>query len=166
MASLYPPGSIERRRFIECVESGRFYEAINAASARPRPDSERPKMKTSAFAQVMYGPYNPHFELWQAFQRLFPELAQIIAVKKLAGFNQFPIEMQRREAEIMIHTIVPLVAARLPSMVFLTIHDSLAISEEYQPICAELIREQFFAATRIRPSLKIVGPPGVLRPVA
>jgi len=158
MTTLYPSRSNEAVRFAEVVSEGRFYESLNAASGNPFSDLDRPKLKEAVFTEILFGRRWATSRLWQGFLDLFPEMARIVADLKSSDYRSLAIELQRREARLMIQTVVPRLSSSLPGGSFLTVHDSLAIDARHADQAAALIIECAQEQTGNTPSLKITPP--------
>jgi hypothetical protein len=152
-----PDAGSERESFIATVRGGAFYEVVNAASDKPLPEADRELIKERIFSQVLFGPINPHFPMWKAFSRLFPALANEVIRQKAKSWNAFPLELQRREAAIMIGQVTPSLIKELEGVPFLTIHDSIAVPAEFADIVAATIKREFLRVVGFEPSLRISG---------
>jgi hypothetical protein len=150
LAALYSPGSIEGPGFVELVTAGKFYEQINEASGRPFSREDRDQLKEAVFSQILFGRHFTSSPLWKGFTDLFPELARIITARKSADYRNLAIDLQRKEADLMIRRVVPRLADELPGVPMLTVHDSLCIDIEYQEQAADVIRQVREGADRKR----------------
>ncbi len=158
MTTLYPSRSNEAVRFAKVVSEGRFYESLNAASGNPFADCDRLKLKEAIFTEILFGRRWATSRLWQGFLDLFPEMARIVATLKSRDYRSLAVELQRREARLMIQTVVPRLSSSLPGVPFLTVHDSLAIDARHADQAAALIIECAQEQTGNTPSLRITPP--------
>lgn len=149
MHRLYPAGSTEAARFAELVSGGKFYEALAEASGEKWGD--RQELKRRIYAQVLYDRVRPEALLWQAFVRLFPELAATIAALKEGGHWKLAVANQKAEADIVVRTVIPRLAKELPGVPVLTVHDSLVIPERHAEHGAQVLREEVSRAVGVTP---------------
>ncbi len=112
-------------------------------------------MKTDIYTQVLFGQLNPHYPVWKAFRKLFPTLAREIIKRKQGSWNAFPLDLQKREADIMIGRVVPILADIFPGVHLLTVHDSVAIPRPYAEAAATIIKQEFARAVGFEPAVKI-----------
>jgi hypothetical protein len=152
---LYPNQSAEARRFIATVCDGQFYETVNLASGSPFPCDARDKLKKAVYSGILFGKRYTESILWSGFVSRFPELSRIITVSKSKAHNLLAIDLQRREARLMIQHVVPRLEAALPGVAFLTVHDSLSIDDRYVDQAVALIKECAIELTGNMPALKI-----------
>ncbi len=165
LAELYPNQSAEARRFIETVCDGQFYETVNEASGSPFPSNAREKLKKAVYSGILFGKRYTESILWSGFESRFPELSRIITDSKSKGHNLLAIDLQRREARLMIKTVVPRLSSCLPGIPFLTVHDSLAIDVRYADQAAAIITECAAELSGNVPTLRMTPPaPGIALP--
>lgn len=146
-ALLYPEDSEEKRRYLQLVESGKFWEEMNNLCRNPfdlSDEDEKGLLKETVFAQVFYSFHAdaPKKELAVAFQARFPILWQEINRCKgiwFGGNSGLPIEMQRIEAD-MIKEALLLLPASVP---VITIHDSIVTTLEHVPVVTQAIKQAF-----------------------
>ena len=158
MTTLYPSRSNEAVRFADVVSQGQFYESLNAASGNSFAHCDRAKLKEAVFTEILFGRRWATSRLWQGFVDLFPEMARIVATLKSRDYRSLAIELQQREARLMIQTVVPRLSSSLPDVSFLTVHDSLAIDARHANQAAALIIECANEQTGNTPSLRITPP--------
>lgn len=159
LAGLYRGRSAEQQRFIDLVCDGRFYEALNEASGSPFDPSNRDALKKAIFSGVLFGRCYASSRLWRGLQTLFPGMSRIIAEWKARDYRALAIELQRREASVVIGRVVPRLANAFPDMPFLTIHDSIAVPSRWATQAADLLAETVRDATGSSPKLRTILPP-------
>jgi hypothetical protein len=160
LAGLYPDECEEKQRFVEFACSGCFYERVNEASGTPLDASNRDALKPESY-QFLFGKAYTFKRslLWPGMEKLFPEMAEIITRLKWPNHNRLAIELQRREAEVMIGKVVPRFAAAFPGVPFLTVHDSIAIPHQYADAAKALLADAINEATGYLPQFKVTPPP-------
>ena len=153
------PDCEEKRRYLQLVKSGRFYEELAAAGKMT--EAPRTKIKQQVFTYVYYGRNEAaeHSPLWTAFRSLFPRLAEAIWRIKQNGHQLLPIKMQFLEANIILHTAVPALKEREPEARVLTVHDAIYVRTEYVNTALECLRDAFQTHTGDSPEFNVEGPP-------
>jgi hypothetical protein len=136
LAGLYSdPTSAEASRFRHLASSGQIYEEL--LRINDIPVDQRALGKTEFFRVIFGQKYTRESsKLWPGIREHFPVLAAIIE-----GFhgNSLSLLLQSREAEMMIGKVVPALAAALPGVPFLTIHDSVALPVAYAKVATKTI---------------------------
>jgi len=161
LAQFYPGDSVEGQKYRALVKEGRLYEEIQTAAAAAGIELDRDQTKKRLYAQVLFGKNNKHYELLAVFRSVFPELAQFVwDLKRREGFKQLAVELQKREATVMINRVIPRLAILLPGVPVLPVHDSLVVPVEHARLAEKVIEEEVFATTGIKPSLRATFPKG------
>ncbi len=153
------PDSEEKRRYLESVCSGSFYEELGRAGNWKGTDRE--KLKSAVFAAVFYG-RTIHAEknrIWIAFSSLYPMLAEAITHEKRRHHRDLAIKMQYLEAEIILHTALPALKARVPECRVLTVHDAIYVRKEHVLDATHEMVYAFKKHTGQIPALKLENPP-------
>jgi hypothetical protein len=158
MAALYPSRSREAVRFAQIVSEGRFYETVNAACGNPLPENDREKLKDAIYKGILFGRRWTTSRLWRGFSDLFPELSRIVSDFKSRDYRSLALELQRREARLMIHSVVPKLMAEFPDVPILSVHDSLAIDTRFADQAAALILDCAKRQTGNTPLVRITHP--------
>ena len=156
------PESEEKRRYLKSVYSGNFYEDIGKAGNWE--GESREKLKAAVFTSVFYGRTIPVEKdpIWEAFTSLYPMLAEAITNEKREHYSKLAVKMQYLEAEIILHTALPALKARVPECRVLTVHDAIYVRKEH---VLDATREMVYAFKKHTghiPALKLETPPQFL----
>ena len=147
-------GEPERERFKEAVESGQFYEMLNAGLEKPYGADKRDKLKEKVYSQIFFDRKreNPS-KLCKAFGGLFPVLYGKIEAIKHTDYRKVALRLQSAEAGIMLGRVVRHIAetSQIP---VLTIHDSILCFEEHKDYVKQLMENAFAETLGVRPKLK------------
>lgn len=154
------PDSEEKRRYLESVKSGTFYEDLGHAGNWR--GSSRDELKEAVFAEVFYGrtlPPEKASPMWTVFRNTYPTLAEAIAYEKRARYQDLSIKMQYLEAEIILHTALPLLKKGDPSIRVLTVHDAIYVAENHVPAAREALETAFIELTGNSPEFSVIMSP-------
>lgn len=147
LAMLYPDRrNGEFNRYLELVQSERFYETIAEWAGL---GWTRGEAKEAFFSQIAYSyaavwtklPLYPHFAA------RFPELMQHIARLKCRHKAYLPLEMQSLEADIMIRGVCAECADR--KIPVLPVHDSIICAREQAAAVKELVLTHWHQVTHL-----------------
>ena len=111
--------------------------------------------KKQVYTQVLYSEPNSHFPFWKAAEKRFPDLAYVIALAKMSNYRDLAISNQKAEANIVIRTVIPLLAKLLPGVQVLTVHDSLLAPEAHAKMVAAVLSDAVAEAIGLKPKLNI-----------
>ncbi len=147
LAMLYPDRrNGEFNRYLELVQSERFYETIAEWAGL---GWTRGEAKEAFFSQIAYSyaavwtklPLYPHFAA------RFPELMRHIAFLKCRHKAYLPLEMQSLEADIMIRGVCTECADR--KIPVLPVHDSIICAREQAAAVKELVLTHWDRVTHL-----------------
>jgi len=146
--SLYPDkGADEARRYLELVESGKFYEVLQVLCDAP----DREKFKKQ-FYSYLFSPNYWQTKAGEVFKNHFPELAAVIYEMKKDEYNALALALQQLEADLVITAVVPILAQK--GIPIVTIHDSIATLPECVEEVKKVIQTECFRLYGIAPSIK------------
>jgi len=116
---------------------------------------DRQEFKLRFFRNVFYSKENPRYvpKERRQFRELFPTVSKIITFYKMEDYKQLAIQLQRKEAEIMINTITKKLAER--NIFLLTIHDSILTIPSNSGIVEAVIKSEFKNKYGLEPTIKI-----------
>lgn len=136
------------------TSKGEFYEYLMSELAITE---QREAFKIRFYKKVFYCAENPSYVSTERnqFRQLFPTVSKIISYYKKDDFRQLAIKLQKAEADIMINTIVPVLAEK--DIFLLTIHDSILTTKDNAGIVKETILAEFKRKFNLIPTLKIKG---------
>lgn len=141
----------EAQRYLQIVESGKFYELLQALTG----EDDRKKIKVQ-FLTFLFSE-EKDLAKWKlpienAFAREFPELTAIIAAMRKADKDALWKKLQSLEASLIIGKVVPKCQAL--GLRVLTIHDSLLTLEEDVKTVKALIEEVFASNLGVKVTVK------------
>jgi len=150
--------------FKKLVETGKLYEFIcnrffNKYKTKGGIDrfSTRSKSKKE-FLHMMY--HNPRAQfssakdVFSGFKTLFPFEAGIMSLMKKRKHNDFPIILQKIEAQMLLHMVAKKVFITNPDIPLFTIHDSIITTKQYGKIVCEILEEEYKSLLGILPQLE------------
>ncbi len=138
--------SAEAIRYKAIVESGKFYEVIQAVTTQERQTTKK------RFMSFAFGEPHHKNKVSKAFNILFPELGKIINSIKADDYTALAIALQKLEADLVIKAVVPL--CKKMAIPVLTVHDSILTFPEHREIVSKLIKQQCEALYGLTPMLK------------
>ena len=144
----YVPQNSDLILYKELTEHGRFYEYM---MEKLGVTEERSLFKVRLFINIFYGREIENKDR-KLFDKLFPEVSKIISYYKKVNYKNLAIELQRIEAEMMINSVVPILAEG--KIFVLTIHDSVLTTLENAEKVKNVIIE-VFKKFNLHPTLKI-----------
>ena len=117
----------------------------------------RQEFKIRFFRSVLYCKENPKYisKDRRRFKELFPTVSEIISFYKKEDYRQLAIQLQRKEAEIMINSISKRLAEK--GIFILTIHDSILSTADNTDIIKQIIKDEFQNKYGLTPTIKIKG---------
>lgn len=149
---LYPAPSAERARYVELVTSGGFYKAINAMLAAPIADPD--KLKTKIFQGIFFGRLENRGAMWDAFAKVFPDLADEIVKKKTEdGYESFAVKLQELEARAIIAGV--LAECHVVGIPVVSVHDSVICRVEDRERVDEMVRRHCLRVVGEMPALRV-----------
>jgi hypothetical protein len=162
-ATLYPPDSVERKKFIGIVSRGQFKQFINEKLPVPfnLGDTDQKKLfKQTLFREIFYGSnYGKHdSDITKVFNQEFPELADLIWHKKKYNHRDLPVEMQRLEAAVIINKIAGTFTPRQKydkEFILVSIHDCLLTTEKYADEIRIHMLFGFYELLHFYPQIKV-----------
>jgi hypothetical protein len=158
------PDLLEWKRL--CQEGILYEELMKCVDLEPTKEN-RDAFKSQYFFEAIYGPNVRLSKTYRTFvnkewvemykdatlftyiRKRFPTLHKYMLEAKNGyslkkeDYNQFVIEAQKREADLMIGKVVPALLAHKSSMCIFTLHDSIITSKEYQCVVEKEILNAF-----------------------
>lgn len=180
LLGLYPKSSPERKRFGYAVSSGHFYEYLRILTGGfgdapvtgdvtqvwngPNGAAERAAFKELAIRKILYERLYESTAatgVWLAFQHSFPELAGELALRRHSrpATRAFCCEMQRREAELVLHRAIPRIQGELAGCKPVSIHDGILCQKKFAERVAAIVTQEGSHHYGALPCVKITGDP-------
>lgn len=138
--------------YIKLTAEGKFYEHVmNLLNV---PLAERQAFKTEFFATIFFckSYHSKRTVQGKAFKQHFPNVYELINEYKKEAHRNLSIQMQRREASIILKTIGG--ELKKQKVWSATIHDSVVVLQEHAEQVKELILASFFKAVGVPPTVK------------
>lgn len=140
--------------FRELCESGLLYDELAADCG-----IQREQAKKALFRDVLFGKPYVNGKITQAFGRRWPTLlAWIRCMKKTHGYKSLAMALQRLESVIMLDGVGNRVLQKLPSVPFLTIHDSAMLMADHASDVRTIMLDEF-SRWGVRPDVRLKGRP-------
>jgi hypothetical protein len=120
------------------LEAGRVYERFQAhCGYATRGEAKR------AFFHSIYG----GIRQTKTFSELWPQAGEALKqLKRDHDYKWVPQEMQRRESDLILRTVVDTLRREHPEVPVVTVHDSIATTARYVDLVRSLLLEAFEAA--------------------
>ena len=102
---------------------------------------------------------NPHSDSqkpFKDFRRLFPKEANVMDVLKSRDYRDFPILLQKLEAQVLLHKVCRRIYENNPTAWFSTIHDSIVTTAEHADLVENVILSTYKDILGAEPHLKKV----------
>ena len=144
----YVPQDSDIRFYRELTENGKFYEYIMKLLGVKE---ERGLFKVRFFSKVFYSKECENEER-SRFKVAFPEVSEIISYYKKVNHKDLAIELQKIEAEIMIHSVVKRLMDK--KIFVLTIHDSILTTQDNVELVKQVMMNEF-KKYNLQPTLKV-----------
>ena len=142
--TLKKSGNQDINTYIECVNSGSFYDKI-FNMLYPDESFEKDKVKTMIF-MILYSKNTymgqPKAEPKKRFKKMFPQTYKVFRILKLCDHTALSRILQRIESDIMIQRVVPRIAHERPHLPIFTIHDSVVTTLGNKGYVALVIKEE------------------------
>jgi hypothetical protein len=120
------------------LKAGRVYERFQAHTGLPT----RAAAKQEFFHSIYGG-----IRQTKAFCELWPAAGEALKqLKRDHGYKWVPQEMQRRESDLILRTVVDTLRRDHPEVPVVTVHDSIATTAQYVDLVRSLLLEAFEAA--------------------
>jgi hypothetical protein len=147
LACLYSDAhSAEAKRYRETVESGKFYEVLQAYTGYSREEAKKEFLRFAFFRAERVT------RLGEAFKSLFPELRAIMDEIKYGNHRKLSILLQKLEADLVINSVVPICEQK--GIPVLTIHDSLMVFPEHTVAVEAMLKAECQRLYNLCPCLK------------
>jgi hypothetical protein len=150
--------------FEDLVRTGKLYEYISQkfylsmSKIKDRFKFMKRDGAKKKFMHLMY--HNPQNkfssakETFREFERIFPETSRIMALLKTRDHCDFPILLQKIEAEIILKIVTKRINDKNPSIPLFTIHDSILTTEMYNDYVKATIDEVYLELLGFIPQLE------------
>jgi hypothetical protein len=139
--------------FKELVEKGKLYEFIcHKFYSRHHTEGQMDRFTTRAnskreFMHMMY--HNPKVrysgakQVFKDFQKLYPLEGRIMNFLKKRKYNDFPILLQKIEAQILLHKVAKKVFDLNPDIPLFTIHDSILTTTAHEKTLSSILEDEY-----------------------
>jgi len=131
--------------FISIVQSGNFYDYLRKNISS---DLQKKNILTMLYCQTYWD-----IKHKDKFTELFPTVSKVIDLIKAEDYRNLAIELQSREADMILKTIAPILLNE--KIDFIPIHDSFLIKETDKNRVTEIFEQCFMEKYKIIPRLKI-----------
>ncbi|MCI0716745.1 MAG: hypothetical protein L0Y77_10610 [Chlorobi bacterium] len=142
------------KRYIDLTSNGVLYEYL----MQDLGECDRQELKHKLFERVFYRDSNNkkrEFKEEKIFRSYFPTVTELIKEFKAENYKKLPIEMQRKESEIVLERIAMRILREFPECYFLTIHDSILTPQSNGNLVKSVMEEEFQKFCGIVPRIKI-----------
>jgi hypothetical protein len=137
------PAWLEFQRYKKIVQDGHFYEEVSELLFPGEP-FDKARMKELVF--ILFFADNrcgPELSKQGApFRKAFPTVHKIFSQLKKGNKRILSHILQRTESKLIIETATRRIAAEHPHMLTLTVHDSIATTEEHADYVKGLLEEE------------------------
>lgn len=150
--------------FASLVFTGELYDFLSETLRGKFPTKkgkDRFESRASAKREVLklmyFDPtkeHSPSQDVFRAFATLFPEEARIMQTLKKRSYKDFPVLLQRLEAQILLHHVCRLVYNHDSSIPLFTIHDSLVTTAEHAEFIQQTLLREYEKALGAPPALE------------
>ena len=161
LLSLYPNDAsalAEKRRFIEIIQAGLFYEAFNpstGATLNLGKHVERERIKRAFQQQVLSGKNHYTGRVRDAFSSAFPILANAIEGAKKHHHAALSLRLQRVESNLVIHQVVGQLRNESPPISAVTIHDAILCAAKDANAVSRVFKEETHRLLGVVPTLHL-----------
>jgi hypothetical protein len=147
--------------FIEEVMQGTIYDTLqgyyNDLVPKGQQVHDRGDFKRLFFMMVVYGDqhasYTGRTPLPIIFETLYPSIYSFILSQKMINYEQLSLDMQRAEANFMMHRVCHRLMTYHPEIPVVTVHDSILTTPEHLDKVEKIIKEEF-ARLNLYPQLR------------
>ncbi len=139
--------------FKNLVQNGKLYEFIcykffNKHLTKGGLDRFNTRAKTKQeFMHMMYhNPKVPHSKakaVFADFENLFPVEASVMNLMKKRKYNDFPIILQKIEAQMLLHRVAKRVYDINPDIPLFTIHDSILTTRQHASTLKLILEDEY-----------------------
>jgi hypothetical protein len=135
------------------VQNGKLYEFIcykffNKHITKGGIDrfSTRAKTKQEFMHMMYHNPKVPHSKakgVFADFEHLFPTESSVMNLMKKRKYNDFPIILQKLEAQMLLHRVAKRVYDVNPDIPLFTIHDSILTTKQYASTLKSILEDEY-----------------------
>ena len=139
--------------FKNLVQNGKLYEFIcykffNKHITKGGLDrfSTRAKTKQEFMHMMYHNPKVPHSKakaVFADFEHLFPTEASVMNLMKKRKYNDFPIILQKLEAQMLLHRVSKRVYDVNPDIPLFTIHDSIITTKQHASTLKYILEDEY-----------------------
>ena len=139
--------------FKKLVQNGKLYEFIcykffNKHITKGGLDrfSTRAKTKQEFMHMMYHNPKVPHSKakaVFADFEHLFPTEASVMNLMKKRKYNDFPIILQKLEAQMLLHRVAKRVYDVNPDIPLFTIHDSILTTKQHASTLKCILEDEY-----------------------
>lgn len=139
--------------FKKLVQNGKLYEFIcykffNKHYTKGGIDrfSTRAKTKQEFMHMMYHNPKVPHSKakaVFADFEHLFPTEASVMNLMKKRKYNDFPIILQKLEAQMLLHRVAKRVYDVNPDIPLFTIHDSILTTKQHASTLKCILEDEY-----------------------
>jgi hypothetical protein len=140
------------KHYIQLTSTGTFYEyMMNHLGTEA---GKRRAFKIKFFASLFFcqNHHAARTTAGKAFKNIFPNVYTLIHELKADDYRQLAITMQRREASVILGVIGKQLLKE--NMWFVTIHDSVVVTQDNVEAVKNIITEAFLAAVGVAPTIE------------
>lgn len=140
------------------VASGSFYDSFSTLlkeklGVEYEKDAIKPMVFTVMFTHNKFIG-QPEAAPKRVFKELFPNIYDIISCIKRNAPEHLPTILQRIESYLMYYRIVPAIAAKMPDMPLIPIHDSIATIKGNEDQIEAIMRQELTTCLGFAPHFK------------
>jgi hypothetical protein len=117
----------------------------------------RNKTKTEMLRIMYFDHKKAEYHFYKPFKRfkqIFPSVAKIITVLKSKRYQDFPVLLQKLEAQILLREIALRVSKELPEAPLFTIHDSMLTTVKYRAHVKQIMIEVYRKHLGFNPAIE------------
>ena len=106
----------------------------------------RAKTKQEFMHMMYHNPkefYSKAKAVFADFEKLFPTEAAVMNLMKKRKYNDFPIILQKLEAQMLLHKVAKRVYDKNPDIPLFTIHDSLLTTKTYANTLKSILEDEY-----------------------
>lgn len=139
--------------FKNLVQNGKLYEFIcykffNKHLTKGGIDRFSTRAKTKQeFMHMMYHnpkePYTKAKAVFEEFEKLFPKEAAVMNFLKKRKYNDFPIILQKIEAQMLLYKVAKRVYDVNPNIPLFTIHDNIITTEQHASTLKFILEDEY-----------------------
>lgn len=154
-------GHADVAHYVSLCENGELYEFLMKETGVSCRATQKKALFHYVYGRVCNGKWRNESEnmraknlVAEAFERVFPTVAQFIKDKKRLGYERLAHEMQRLESDLVIGVVCENLYAKYTGIDLLTVHDSILVEHSYIEKAKAELANAFLEELRIQPQIK------------